>query len=153
MKRTVIILILVISAMNTYAQDSLFKRMTNQSECIINATVLEIGRKIRFEDGVVNYTITCVVNESFKGTCKVKDTVRIQIMEYTLNSAGRGDSLSAKEAEKFIYKGASFVFLLKKAKSQSRSVQIEYKPLDSLLGILIPNEQLLFYLRLNYQTH
>ncbi len=153
MKRTVIILILVISALNTYAQDILFKQMTNQSECIVNATVIEIGRKLGFEDGAVNYTITCIVNESYKGTFKVKDTVRIQIIEYTLNLGGRGDSLSAMEGEKFIYKRASFVFLLKKAESQSRSLPIEYKPVDSLLGILAPNEQLLFYLRLNYQTH
>ena len=151
MKRALILLFMSFALLDGFAQDTLFTEVASKSDNVIKATVLDIGRKLRFEDGMAHYTITCRVDESFKGGLKAADTIQIEITEYTFTYGGR-DSISASNSESFIYRGASFVFLLNKATPRLSTAKYVYIPIDSILGVLSPNDQLLFYLRTNFKT-
>lgn len=153
MKNIFIILLLLLNVPKSHAQDSLFMNVASGSDCIIKATVLQVGPKIRMEEGIIFYTINAVVSESFKGALKSGDSLQIRITEYSLSLGGRGDSLNDWPEESFIHEGASLLFLLNTDSPKSLSDQKMFRPVDSLLGILVPTEQLLFYLQFNYKPH
>lgn len=126
------------------AQDSLFHILQQRSAHIVSATVLNIGSRIRMEDGIVEYNIRAVVNESFQGTLVKGDTIHIHIVEFTMNLGGK----YREDGDALITVGETLVFFLDAATSFDYQKNVVYKPVDSILGVMQPSEQLLSYLRI-----
>lgn len=134
-----------------WSGDSLLRGVITKSECIVNAQIVEIGRRIRMEDGVIEFDIRCAVQESFKGKMKPDETITVHMIEFTLNAGGK--YLDGDEGSNLYADGNSLILFLEPGESMSETTDPEYKPVDVLLGAMQPSEQLTHYLRMYVQNH
>jgi hypothetical protein len=150
MKRFAISILICFSTI-CEAQNLAFQNLASSSGIIVKANVLDFGRRMRFEDGVIEYSILCRVDESYKGTFQKNDTIRISIKEFSDDLGGRfSDSTSIKE--KLIQKGKSLVFFLNKKPygqemmpSDSKLYPV-YSTVDICLGVQAPTAEIIYYL-------
>jgi hypothetical protein len=89
MKRLLAILLFICPAFFCHAQNEIFQTLISKSNTIVKTTVLEFGRRMRFEEGVVYYSVKCRVDVAYKGVFKQNDTIRIEITEFTNDLGGR----------------------------------------------------------------
>jgi hypothetical protein len=111
-----------------WSGDSLLRAVITKSECIVNAGIVDIGRRVRMEDGVIELDMRCVVHESFKGKLKAADTISVHVIEYSMNLGGKypeGD----EESNLYIL-GNSLILFLEQAVDTDFNTDPEYSPVD-----------------------
>ena len=125
-------------------RNAIYQTLVRQSHCIITATVIEQGGRMRFEDGITYCRIRCVVNESFKGDLKVGDTINLEVEEY--GNISLGGKFSDYDKERFC-NGSQFTFFLEYVFRNRFLEGTLLQPVDDLVGAQIPSSALNFWLR------
>lgn len=127
------------------AQSELFRNLMKQSDIVVHATVVERGRCVRME--ATYCTVKIVVKEVFKGKSKTGDTLNLEVTESGLIPLG-GKLHDVDTVPRYLV-GKEFVFFLKGTPAGLYGGDVEYTPVDDVLGALEPSDHLLFYLRGN----
>lgn len=133
-----------------WSGDSLLRGVITKSECIVNAQIVEMGRRIRMEDGVIEFDMRCAVYESYKGKLNSGDTITVHMVELTMNLGGK--YLEGHEGNNLYTIGNSLILFLEQGEDMVYTTDPEYKPVDVLLGAMQPSEQLTYYLRMYVQN-
>lgn len=148
MKKIVVIALVLLSQNFLLGQDSTFRFLVSRCDHVISATVIEIGPRFRFEEGIVTYKIKCVVNQSFKGSLHTNDTVNISVSEYSESLGGK--LYPTTDTTSPVHLGSNYVFLLNEKRADK---VMTYKPIDCFVGILPASMNLLNYLQATYRKH
>jgi hypothetical protein len=149
MKRLSAILFFICPAIFCHAQNDIFQTLITKSNSIVKATVLEFGRRMRFEEGVIHYSVKCRVDVAYKGAFKQNDTICIEITEFTNDLGGRfidenKDSL-IKIGKPVLFFLSEKEFSLEQMVSDTKLEPV-YSLIDICLGAQPPTPEMTYYL-------
>lgn len=128
------------------AQSVMFDDLVKQSDCVVHAHVVQRGRKVRMEDGVLYCSVRCVIDETFKGNQKAGDTITVNYTEFGFIGLG-GKFTPGGDTAELLPVGKAKVFLLRSVEESAFLPGPTYEPVDEVLGIQEATEHLLWHLR------
>jgi hypothetical protein len=86
-KLVVLIPIFLFLSFTPMDNDKVFHLLTNKSENIVKAKIVEQRRFVRMEDGIEECTFSFKVLKVYKGeSIKIESNIQITIMSYSLNT-------------------------------------------------------------------
>jgi|GEM_PF-3735325 len=103
-----ILLALCGSKCRLVAQDTVMCMLLDNAKYIVSAEVVDVGRKIGGEDGIVRYAALCRIERSFKGEWVANEYFAVEIVE-PLTLQSKDSTLAAKS---LITIGAHLIFFV-----------------------------------------